>query len=55
MAIGAKFTLIGYPTLVFTVVKSYRVGSKRYGFDCVVGVSDDRRRTVARVADVVAR
>lgn len=47
-----RFTLIGYPTLVFNVVRRYSIGSGRYAIKCVIGHSADGRRTVARVADV---
>lgn len=48
-----RFTLIGYPTLVFSVVKRYKIGTGRYAIKCVIGHSADGRRTVAREADVV--
>jgi hypothetical protein len=47
------FTPIGYPTLVFRVTHRYSIGKGRYAIHCVVGQSDDGRRTAARVADVV--
>lgn len=49
------FTLIGYPTLVFRVVRRYAIGNDRHAIKCVIGHSDDGRRTVAREADVVFR
>lgn len=47
------FTLIGYPTLVFRIVRRYSIGTGRYAIKCVIGHSDCGKRTVARVADVV--
>lgn len=47
------FTLIGYPTLVFRVVRRYSIGKGRNAIKCVIGHSDDGRRTVAREADVI--
>lgn len=47
------FNLIGYPTLVFKVVRRYSIGSGRYAIKCVIGHSACGRRTVARVADVI--
>lgn len=48
-----RFTLIGRPTLVFNVVKRYKIGSGCYAIKCVIGHSADGRRTVAREVDVV--
>ena len=50
MKMQTKFTLIGYPTLIFKVVKRYQAA----GFiPSVVGHTlDGKRQTVARVADV---
>jgi hypothetical protein len=47
------FTLVGHPTLVFRVVRRYAIGKGRHAIHCVVGHSEDGRRTVARVADVI--
>jgi hypothetical protein len=48
----SHFTLIGYPTLIFRVVRFYDAA----GFiPSVVGVTlDGKRQTVARIADVNA-
>lgn len=47
------FTLIGYPTLIFSAVRRYGIGKGTHAIKCVVGHSDDGRRTVAREADVI--
>ena len=47
------FTLIGYPTLIFKVVREFTMLAGTV--PCVKGVTlDGKRQTVARVADVNA-